>query len=83
MENNNFDHIYLGFNREPFIKDILEKDFNANIRACALALNMAPNYLHDLIFTPTRGAGNKTLSRIYQYCKKTNRNPETYIFIEK
>lgn len=83
MENKDLDHVALGFNRKAFIRDIFEKDFNANVRACAMALDMTPSYLRDLIYTPTRGAGNKTLSNIYRYCKKTDRDPEIYIFIEK
>lgn len=84
MQNDDeLDHIFIGLNRENFIKDIFEKEFNASIRLCASALDMAPNYLRDIIYTPTRGAGNKTLSHIYRYCKRTGKDPERYIFITK
>lgn len=83
MQDSDLNHISIGLNRENFIKEIFEKEFNASIKLCAAALEMAPNYLRDLIFTPTRGAGNKTLSHIYRYCKRTNKNPERYIFVKK
>jgi hypothetical protein len=83
IEDEDIDHIFLGFNRRAFIQDIFEKEFNTNVRKCAMAMDMAPNYLRDLIYTPTRGAGNKTLSHIFRYCKKTGKNPELYIFIKK
>ncbi|MGL5257919.1 MAG: hypothetical protein ACRC76_12895 [Proteocatella sp.] len=82
-ENEKIEHTFLGFNRKEFIKGIFEKDFNANVRSCAMALNMTPNYLHDLVYTPTREAGIKTLSKIMQYCKKTGKDYEKYILIEK
>jgi len=82
MDKKDIDHICIGFNRKAFVRDIFEKEFNANVRKCAMALDMAPNYLRDLIFTPTRGAGSKTLSHIFRYCKKTGKNPELYIFIK-
>lgn len=82
---NNLDleHISIGFNRENFIRDIFEKEFNANYRQCAAALGMAPNYLRDIISTPTRGAGNKTLTHILRYCKRTGKNPEKYILVKE
>jgi len=77
------EHTFIGLNRKAFIIDILEGEFSSNIRKCGLTLGIAPNYLRDILHTPTRGAGNRTLSYIWQYCKKQGINPEKYIFIQK
>lgn len=77
------ERVFIGLNRENFIHEIFEKEFNSSIKDCANALIMAPNYLRDIIATPTRGAGNKTLSHIYRYCIRTHKKPERYIFYRK
>jgi len=70
----------LGFNWKNFVKDILNLEFDGNVRSCAIALDMNPNYLHDLVYTPSKDAGIKTLTKIYHYAKQTGKDPEKYIF---
>jgi len=70
----------MGLNRKKFVEDILNREFNGNIRTCAIMLGMNPSYLHDLVFIPTKEAGIKTLTKIYHYCKKAGKDPEQYIF---
>ncbi len=70
-----------GLNREMFLRDIFETDFKNNVRECALALRITPNYLREILTVPTRGCGVNTLSRIFQYCVRTGRSPEKYIFV--
>jgi hypothetical protein len=70
----------MGLNRKKFVEEILNLEFNGNIRNCAITLNMNPSYLHDLVFIPTKEAGIKTLTKIYHYCKRTGKDPERYIF---
>lgn len=76
-------HTYLGFNRENFVADILEPIFHRSIRSCAEAIGIRPNYLRDLLSNPEREAGTKTLSAIYRYCIRENRDPYPYLFIVK
>jgi hypothetical protein len=68
------------FNRERFIEDILNVDFQGNVRKCAIAIGVDPGYLEQVVYTPTKKGGTKLLGGIYQYCKSTKRNPEMYIF---
>ena len=70
----------LGFNRKNFVQDILNQDFEGNIRECAVSLGMNPSYLHDLVFITTKDAGSKTLTKIYHYCKRVGKDPDLYIF---
>lgn len=81
-DDKNWDKISIGFNRENFIKDILEPVFNANFTDCAKAMQMKPNYLRDIVMNPTRGAGTKFLTCIYRYCMKNNLDPKKYILVE-
>ncbi len=71
----------VGLNREAFLKDIFEADFKSNIRLCALALKITPNYLRELLTVKTRGVGCKVLSYIMQYCIHSGRDPIKYIFV--
>lgn len=71
---------FLGFNRRNFVEDILNLDFAGDIRSCAIALGMNPNYLHDLVYIPSKDAGTKTLTKIYQYARRTGKDPNKYIF---
>jgi hypothetical protein len=82
QENENPKNVVVGLNRKVFIKNIFEKEFNSNVRQCALALEMAPNYLRDLLYTPTCGAGTATLTNICRYCMKTGKDPVQYILTE-
>jgi len=77
-----WDRISIGLNRENFIRDILEKKFNASFRLCAEAMGLKPNYLRDIVMNPDRGAGTKMLSCIYRYCMKNGLDPELYIFVK-
>lgn len=77
------EHVYIGFNRMNFIREIFEPEFNCNVRNCAEAMGLKPNYLRDIIMSPTRDAGTKTLSCIYRYCIKTGKEPERFIFVKR
>lgn len=72
--------LMLGLNREPFLRDIFETDFKSNIKECASALRITPNYLRDILTVPTKSLGVKALSYIMQYCLRSGRPPEKYIF---
>lgn len=78
-----FEKLAIGFNRINFIHKIFEPDFNANVRKCAEALGIRPNYLRDIIMNPNRDAGTKTLTLIYRYCMRTGRDPKPFIFVER
>lgn len=79
--NEYFDELkIMGFNRKRFVEEILNMDFNGNIRTCAITLGINPSYLHDLVYIPTKDAGPKTLTKIYHYCKHTGKDPESFIF---
>jgi len=82
-KNVDYNKVAIGFNRFNFIHQIFEPDFNANIRKCAEALGIRPNYLRDIIMNPDRDAGTKTLTLIYRYCCKTGRDPSPFIFVER
>lgn len=77
------ERVSIGLNRDNFIHDILEAEFNGSFRNCAEALNLRENYLRDILRSPDRDAGTKTLSCIYRYCIKTGKAPEPYIFVRK
>ena len=83
MNNLDSEKVAIGFNRLNFIHQILEPDFNANIKKCADAIGMRPNYLRDIIMNPDRDAGTKTLTLIYRYCRRTGKDPEPFIFVER
>ncbi len=77
------DELSVGLNREAFLRDIFEADFKSNVRLCALALKITPNYLRELLTVPTRGVGTKALSFIAQYCIRSGRDPVQYLFFYK
>lgn len=77
------DRFYIGLNRVNFIDEILNPIFGGNFRQCAEAMELRPNYLRDIIMSPTRDAGTKTLSAIYRYCVRKGLNPERFIFVLK
>ena len=56
MNNLDSEKVAIGFNRLNFIHQILEPDFNANIKKCADAISMRPNNLRDIIMNPDRDA---------------------------
>lgn len=74
------DHLSLGFNREHFIPEILERYYNANISKCARDMGLKPNSLRDILCN-NRNAGTTTLSCLYRYCVRHNLNPTRYIFV--
>jgi hypothetical protein len=76
------DHLYIGFNRENFIRDIFEPKYNANVAQCAMEIGIKPNYLRDILYSG-RNAGAKTLSSIYRYCVRAELDPTRYIFVFK
>ena len=78
----NLEHLYIGFNRENFIRDILEPLYNANITKCAMEVGIKPNYLRDILYSG-RNAGVKPLSSVYRYCVRMKMDPTRYIFIFK
>lgn len=75
------DRVYLGLNRYNLIHKILVPKYNGNIRRCAEAIGLRPNYLRDLIGSPTRDAGTRTLTTIYHYCRHEGLDPEDFIFV--
>ena len=77
------DRVHIGLNRENFVHGILEPEFNGSFRLCGEALGLRPNYLRDIVMSPARDAGTKTLSCIYRYCVRTGKAPEPYIFVRK
>lgn len=79
----NLDHMFLGLNRENFLKDIFETDFKCNVRNCAAELKMTSNYLREILTNKSRGAGVTVLSYILQYCIRSGRNPQKYIFVTR
>lgn len=70
----------LGFNKREFVTNILNEDFNGNLKMCARDIGISERCLRDLIFEPSRNASCETLSLIYHYCEKVNRNPLSFIF---
>lgn len=74
------EHLSLGFNREHFIPEILERYYNANISKCARDMGLKPNSLRDILCN-NRNAGTTTLSCLYRYCVRHNLNPTRYIFV--
>ena len=68
-------------NRKKFINEILNVDFNGETNKCAKALGINEKYFNQMIMDPTKKGGTKLLGGVYSYCKKTDRNPEDYIFI--
>lgn len=81
--NVDIEHVSIGLNRDNFIHDILEAEFNGSFRDCAEALGIRTNYLRDIVMSTNREAGTKTLTCIYRYCIKTGKAPEPYIFVRK
>lgn len=76
-------HTYIGFNRPNFMHGIFHPHFDGSYRKCAEALGLKPNYLRDILTNPERGAGTKTLSKVYQYCIRNKIDPNPYIFVLK
>ncbi len=81
VDMDNLDRLTLGLNREPFLRDIFETDFKNNIKECACALRITPNYLREILTVETRGVGTRALSNILQYCLRSGREPQKYIFV--
>lgn len=69
-------------NHKKFVEEILNIDFKGNLRDCALALQLDPSYFSQVILQPHKPGGTKLLSSVYNYCKKTARDPEAFIFKE-
>ena len=80
---NDYEHIAIGFNRINFVHEIFEPRFNANVRKCAEAMGIRPNYLRDIIMKPTRDAGTKTLTAIFRYCRREGLVHRRYIMVER
>ena len=79
IQESDIHNLTLAFDRKLFVEEILNLEFNGDIPSCAVAMEMPPKYLHELIFNANKKAGTITLSRILRYCKKTGKNPERYI----
>lgn len=72
----------MGFNRKNFVEDIVNIDFEGDLALCALTLGFSEKAIKKIIFTSTNGSKD-TLDKIYKYCRKTNRDPEKYIFMKQ
>ena len=69
----------LGFNKQAFIEDILNKDFKGNISSCANTLGITPGY-----FSSVSSAGMDVLTKIHLYAQISRKeDPYKYIFIRK
>lgn len=79
MEVTELEKSTMGFNRKNFVEEIVNIDFAGDLTKCSQAMGFTRKYLHSLIFTDING-GKTTLDKIYKYCRKTNRDPERYIF---
>lgn len=75
----NIDWAYIEFDRQLFVEEILNNEFDGNISECAKALKVSTTYLHDLIFVTTKKAGKANLTRIFRYCVKMGLDPLRYI----
>lgn len=67
-------------NKKRFIEEILNVDFRGDVKNCAVALGLDPNYFNQMLMIPTKKGGSQLLSGVYAYCQKTKRNPELFIF---
>ena len=72
----------MGFNRKNFVEDIVNIDFDGDLNLCAVAMGFSLKSIKKIIFTDTNGSKD-TLDKIYKYCRKTNRDPEKYIFVKQ
>ncbi len=72
------DSIYVEFNQEHFIKEILEADFKGSIDKCAKAIGVSNQFLSSLIYTEHK-VGKINLTRILRYCVRTDRDPLRFI----
>ena len=70
------------FNRKNFIEDIVNIDFEGDLKKCAETMGFSVAGLRKLIYADSSG-GKESLDKIYKYCKKTNRDPEKYIFVKQ
>lgn len=80
MEKEKMDNLIMGFNRKNVVEKIINIDFNGDLEKCAKAIGINKKYLHALVFYK-REAGKSVLEKIYKYCRKTDRDPEEYIFV--
>lgn len=72
----------MGFNRKNFVEDIVNVDFDGDLNLCAETLGFSVKSVRKIIFTDT-GGSKDTLDKIYKYCRKTNRDPEKYVFVKQ
>ncbi len=72
------DSIYVEFNQDRFVKEILEADFKGRIDKCAKAIGVSNQFMNSLIYTEHK-VGKINLTRILRYCVRTNRDPLRFI----
>lgn len=74
----------LGFNKQAFVEEILNNDFQGDISSCAHTLGITPSYLKKLLFSSISGAGMDVLTKIHLYAQIAKKNdPYKYIFIRE
>lgn len=74
----------LGFNRRAFVEDILNIDFNGDLKLCAKEIGITYSYLKELIYDSTKSAGKEALTKIHLYAQIARKpNPNKYIFIQE
>lgn len=79
MEDKVLNYSVMVINRENIV-EIINKEFAGDIKSFAEEIGINDKYFNELLTNPTRKAGVQTLGKIYEYCKRTGRNPESYIF---
>lgn len=82
MDIDSLENFKMGLNRKNFVEQILNVDFKGNLTTCSIELKITRGYLYNLLFN-NQNAGRSAIEKIYKYCRKTNRDPEKYIFTKK